>query len=167
MFKKILKIHSPKLPISNIFKISGGIFLALLLIVFLHKFAKFPEIYAPLGASAFLVFAAPSALFAQPANVIFGNIIAAGIAVFFMMLKLDSFFYISLAVALVAFVLLFLRIPHPPAVGFPFMFLIYHPSSLITFASIAFASVLLVLLGIIYHKTTKTEYPIMPTNTIL
>lgn len=160
LFESLFRLHSPRVPVVGTFMSALGVFVAMIAIGLLYRWLNFPLIYTPLGASIFLIFAAPQALYAQPANVIFGNLISGGIALLFLWLQLEGPLFMAFATAATVLAMLYMRVPHPPGAGFPLMFLIYKPDGLVMIFSILCASVIAVFIGIIYHKLVKNEYPI-------
>jgi CBS-domain-containing membrane protein len=160
LLQSLFRLHSPRVPVIGTFMSALGVFVAMVIIGMLYKSLEFPLMFTPLGATIFLIFAAPQALYAQPANVILGNLISASIAFLFLWLQLDGPLFIAFATASAVLAMLYLRVPHPPGAGFPLMFLVYKPDGLFMIFSILCASAIAVLIGIIYHKLVKNEYPI-------
>lgn len=123
-----------------------------------------PLIVAPIGASAVLLFAVPASPLAQPWPIIGGNTISALVGVAVMQIVPDPLFATGIAVALAIIVMSFTRSLHPPGGAAALTAVIGGPAVikagfLFAFVPIALNSVLLVLLGVIFHKLTRRAYP--------
>lgn len=123
-----------------------------------------PLIVAPIGASAVLLFAVPASPLAQPWPIIGGNTISALVGVAVVQVLPDPLYATSIAVALAIIVMSLTRCLHPPggaaaltaAIGGP---AVIKAGFLFAFVPIALNSVLLVLLGVIFHRLTRRAYP--------
>jgi CBS domain-containing membrane protein len=119
---------------------------------------------APFGATAVLVFAAPSSPLAQPWPVVVGNTSAAIVGVAVTPLIPDLITRVSVAVALTVAVMLLLRAVHPPA-GAIAMTVAVAPeaghSLGFTFAlvPVAAGTFLLVIVAAVYGRITGQHYP--------
>lgn len=143
--------------------ISGlGAFIAVTVLVYLSVEAKALLCFiVPFGASAFLVFAAPTAPFAQPRNVIGGHVISAIVGVACYHLLGSSFWATGLACGLATALMVATKTMHPPAGAtavLPVMSRIgqwlwaFYPTGL--------GASMLVLLGVIYNNLIKERtYP--------
>lgn len=126
-----------------------------------------PLMVAPLGASAVLLFAVPSSPLAQPWSIIGGNTLSALTGIAVAHLVPDMAIAAGLAVAAAIAVMSMLRCLHPPggaasllgvlggtgAASWSFSF---------AFMPVALNSVLLVILGIIFHRLSSRAYPHRP-----
>lgn len=120
---------------------------------------------APFGATAVLVFAAPSSPLAQPWPVVVGNTSAALVGVAVTPLLPDAITRVSVAVALTVAVMLMLRAVHPPA-GAVAMTVALAPeaghSFGFTFAlvPVAAGTFVLVIAAAVYGRATRHHYPL-------
>lgn len=120
---------------------------------------------APFGATAVLVFAAPSSPLAQPYPAVAGNIIAAlvGIAVAKSVPELEL--RVALAVGLTVGAMILVRGVHPPA-GAVAMTAAMSPNAIdalgfrFAFVPVAVGTLLLVGVGALYARVTGTIYPL-------
>lgn len=115
---------------------------------------------APLGASAFLIFAVPNSPLAQPWSVVAGNGVSALVAVTVLQAGLPGTLAAGLSVAGAMAAMAMLRALHPPgaavalatalggAAGYGFVL-----------APVLLDSLLLVLAGILYNRVTGRKYP--------
>lgn len=123
-----------------------------------------PLIVAPIGASAVLLFAVPASPLAQPWPIIGGNTISALVGVTVVKFVPDPLFATGIAVALAIIVMSFTRSLHPPGGAAALTAVIggsavTNAGFLFPFMPIALNSVLLVLLGIGFHKLSRRSYP--------
>lgn len=73
------------------------------------------SLFAPLGASAVLLYGAPAAPFSQPRSVIGGHVISALIGVIVFRLMGVNFIAVALGVSLAIIIMLLTKTVHPPA----------------------------------------------------
>lgn len=123
-----------------------------------------PLVVAPLGASAVLLFAVPSSPLAQPWSIIGGNVISATIGVIVARLVPDQILAIGFGVSLAIAAMSFARCLHPPGGAAALTAIIGGPA--ITASGFAFPfvpvglnSVLLVVLGLLFHRLSRRAYP--------
>ncbi|MDB5869066.1 MAG: hypothetical protein JWP96_1398, partial [Polaromonas sp.] len=127
---------------------------------------RLPWLFAPLGASAVLVFAMPASPMSQPWAVVGGNTLSAlaGIAgVHGMHLLGSPALAAAVAVATAITVMLALRCLHPPGGATALMMVlggIKEPA--FAFYPVLLNSVLLVLAGMVYNNLTRRPYPHRP-----
>lgn len=123
-----------------------------------------PSIVAPLGASAVLVFAVPASPLAQPWSVIGGNSISAVVGVGAYHLIPEVPLASGVAVAAAILVMSLARCLHPPGGAAALTAVIGAPSihSLgfwFALSPVALNSVLLVALGVAFHRLSGHAYP--------
>ncbi|KQP80258.1 HPP family protein [Methylobacterium sp. Leaf117] len=123
-----------------------------------------PLIVAPMGASAVLVFAVPASPLAQPWPVIGGNTISALMGVVAAHLVADPVIAIGVGVSLAIAAMSITRSLHPPGGAAALTALIGGPA--VTSAGYTFPlfpvcinSLILVTLGIVFHKLSRRNYP--------
>ncbi|WP_301751613.1 HPP family protein [uncultured Erythrobacter sp.] len=126
-------------------------------------FANFLLI-APLGASAFLLFAIPNSPLAQPFSAIMGNTMSALVAIAVLQLGLPAEVSVGLAVGGAIFVMAILRAMHPPggAVALATVLIAVEGGRVdIAFAlsPVLLDTALLVLLAVVYNRLTGRRYP--------
>ncbi|HEX5934267.1 MAG TPA: HPP family protein [Pseudorhizobium sp.] len=102
------------------FRASFGALIGILLTGLLSRMAlgetsSFPLLIAPMGASAVLLFAAPSSPLAQPWSILGGNLVAATIGVSCALLFDDPVIAASTAIAASIGLMLLLNCLHPPS----------------------------------------------------
>ncbi|WP_026191009.1 HPP family protein [Methylobacterium sp. WSM2598] len=126
-----------------------------------------PLIVAPMGASAVLLFAVPASPLAQPWPVIGGNTISAFVGVLAAHLIPDPVVAIGVGVSLAIAAMSVTRSLHPPGGAAALTALIGGPA--VTSAGFLFPlfpvcvnSVILVALGIAFHKISGRNYPHVP-----
>ncbi len=118
-------------------------------------------IVAPMGASAVLIYGMPQSPLSQPAHVIGGHFIAAGIA-----LTVDRFlpggpWTLAGTVGAVIALLGLLRLTHPPAGATVLLVLLTHPSWTFLFTPVLSGAVTLVAVAVLVHwLPPRTRYPL-------
>jgi CBS domain-containing membrane protein len=123
-----------------------------------------PLIVAPVGASAVLLFAVPASPLAQPWSIIGGNTISALVGVTVTQFVPQPELAIALAVALAIAIMSFTRCLHPPGGAAALTAVIGGPAVisagfLFPFVPVALNSILLVALGILFHRLAGRTYP--------
>lgn len=126
-----------------------------------------PLLMAPLGASAVLLFAVPASPLAQPWSIVGGNTVSALVGVITAMFVPQAAFAAAIAVAAAIGVMSLLRCLHPPG-GAVALSAVLGGSAVLS-SGLSFAlvpvglnSLVLVLLGWIFHKFSKHSYPHKP-----
>lgn len=135
---------------------------------------QLPLIVAPIGASAVLLFAVPASPLAQPWSIIGGNTISALIGVSVTYIVTDQMLAIGLAVALAILAMSLTRSLHPPG-GAAALTAVIGGAAVarsgfwFPFIPVAINSLILVGLGILFHRLARRQYPhrpgIAPVNT--
>lgn len=126
--------------------------------------ALLPLIVAPIGASAVLLFAVPASPLAQPWPIIGGNTISALVGITVSQFVHDPMLAVGLAVSLAIAVMSFTRSLHPPGGAAALTAVIGGPAVasagyMFPFIPVGINSVILVLLGIIFHRISRRRYP--------
>lgn len=126
-----------------------------------------PLIVAPMGASAVLLFAVPASPLAQPWSIIGGNTISAFMGVLAAHFIPDPVIAIGVGVSLAIAAMSLTRSLHPPGGAAALTALIGGPA--VTSAGFLFPlfpvcvnSVILVALGVAFHKVSRRNYPHVP-----
>lgn len=132
--------------------------------VVLGDHSNLPLIVAPLGASAVLLFAVPSSPLAQPWSIIGGNTLSALIGVIVSHLVHDQILAIGFGVSIAIAVMSFARCLHPPGGAAALTTIIGGPAVtsagfLFPFVPVGLNSLLLVALGLLFHKLSRHPYP--------
>ncbi len=133
-----------------------------------------PLIVAPVGASAVLLFAVPASPLAQPWSIIGGNMVSAFVGVTVATLVRDPAIAIGLAVALAILAMSLTRSLHPPG-GAAALTAVIGGAAVaragfwFPIVPVGLNSLLLVLLGIAFHRFSGRQYPhkqtVAPVNT--
>ena len=130
-----------------------------------------PLIVAPLGASSVLLFAVPSSPLAQPWSIIGGNTLSCFCGIIAYRLVPDIMVASGIAVGLAIIVMSLTKCLHPPGGAAALTAVIGGPAVVaqgFSFALVPMAlnSVTLVLLGLIFHKLLKHNYPHVPPKVV-
>ncbi|MBB3461692.1 HPP family protein [Rhizobium sp. BK377] len=123
-----------------------------------------PLIVAPMGASAVLLFAVPASPLAQPWSIIGGNTISAIMGVAAASLIRDPIIATGVGVSLAIAAMSFTRCLHPPGGAAALTAVLGGPvvaswGMLFPFVPVALNSCLLVVLGLVFHKLSRHNYP--------
>jgi len=100
-------------------------------------------IISAMGATAFLVFAMPTAVSAQTKNVIGGHLVGLASGTIFYLTPLPYLLEYPLAVGIAIFVMVALDVEHPPAAGTALAVVVNEVSSLDVFVTIMIGAVIL------------------------
>lgn len=119
---------------------------------------------APMGASAVLLFAVPASPLAQPWSIIGGNSISALVGVTVAHFIHDPVMACGLAVALAIAAMSFTRCLHPPGGAAALTAVLGGPAVvsagfLFPFVPVALNSIILVTLGLVFHRLARRNYP--------
>ena len=131
-----------------------------------------PLIVAPIGASAVLLFAVPASPLAQPWPIVGGNTISALVGVTVVYFVKDQMLAVGLAVALAILIMSFTKSLHPPG-GAAALTAVIGGAAVakegfwFPFIPVALNSIILVGLGLVFHKMARRQYPHRPTTNIV
>ena len=125
-----------------------------------------PWLVAPIGASAVLLFAVPSSPLAQPWSIIGGNIVSAAVGLIVIRFIPDPLAAAPVAVSAAILVMTLTRCLHPPG-GAVALSAVLGVGTLsghyeILLLPVAINSVLLVMIGWIFHRYSGHSYPHRP-----
>lgn len=135
--------------------------------LFLGNGEQLSLIIAPIGASAVLVFAVPNSPLAQPWSVVGGNVISALVGISIAQSIDTQILAIGAGVALAIAAMSFCRCLHPPGGAVALMSVIGGTSITdagysFAFVPVALNSIILVGMGIAFHKASGRKYPHIP-----
>jgi len=117
-------------------------------------------LFAPLGASAVLIFVTPASPLAQPWAVLGGNGISAAIGVVCSMWISNAVLAAPVAVALAVVVMLALRCLHPPGGAMALLAVLMHAGhNELALGAALSGSLLLIVAGMVYNSLTGRRYP--------
>ena len=161
--KKLPRSPQPAIPAREVWLSLWGAFIGVGFTALLAFLWKCPMLLGPFGASAVLIYGAYKAPLAQPRNVLLGHFLAACIGVVVYDFFGTTFWSIGLGVALALVLMVITYSIHPPAgatayvaiqtggLGAGYMYIL-NPVILGAF--------ILVLIGVIFNKLGKREYPV-------
>lgn len=126
-----------------------------------------PLIVAPIGASAVLIFVVPASPLAQPWSIIGGNTLSALVGITVAHWVASPVLAIGIGVALAIAVMSIARCLHPPGGAAALTAIIGGPAVtgagyMFAFVPMALNSILLVAVGIAFHRLTQRNYPHVP-----
>jgi CBS domain-containing membrane protein len=123
------------------------------------KGAALPYIVAPIGASSVLLFVIPASPLAQPWPIIGGNTISALVGIAVGHLIHEPVLAGGIAVALAILVMTFTRSLHPPGGALALTGALGSAGFLFPFVPVALNCLVLVALGILFHRLCRRSYP--------
>ncbi|MCF6156903.1 MAG: HPP family protein [Candidatus Brocadia sp.] len=163
VIKKLPKTPHTVIPSREVWLSLWGAFLGIGFTALLAYLWKFPMLLGPFGASSVLIYGAYKSPLAQPRNVLLGHFLSACIGVVVYDFFGATFWSIALGVALALVLMTVTYSIHPPAgatayiavqtggLGAAYMY-IFNP--------VIVGAFILVLIGVVFNKLGKREYPI-------
>jgi CBS domain-containing membrane protein len=123
-----------------------------------------PLIVAPMGASAVLLFAVPASPLAQPWSIVGGNTISALVGIITASLIHDPIIASGVGVSLAIAAMSLTRCLHPPGGAAALTAVLGGPvvagwGLLFPFVPVGLNSCILVVLGLLFHKLARRNYP--------
>ena len=117
---------------------------------------------ASFGSSMVLLYGHPESPFAQPKNIFFGNLLTCLVGMFFLyFVPLPIYMLISLSVGVGIFLMIILKVTHPPAGGNPIIVIIGSVSIDYIVNPIIIGSVIILIFGIVLNRLIlKKKYPL-------
>ena len=132
---------------------------ALALLTYKTEFGIF--LIASFGSSMVLLYGYPESPFAQPKNIFFGHLVTSLVGVFFLyFVPLPIYMLISLSVGVGVFLMIILKITHPPAGGNPIIVIIGSVSIDYIVNPIILGSIIILIFGIVLNRLIlRKKYP--------
>ncbi|HWR08731.1 HPP family protein [Sporomusa sp.] len=151
-------IGSP--PASECFWAFIGSFAGIGIVTYLTFLQGIPVLVASLGASACLIYGAPTAPFAQPRNAIAGHLLSAVIGVTVYQLAGAYWYTAALSVGIAVAAMVGTRTVHPPAGATALIAVITQQGWLFPLLPVGVGICILVLIGIVVNNiAAKRQYP--------
>jgi CBS domain-containing membrane protein len=157
---------SPKETMRAAIGAGAGLLATGLLVAVLPHFGAAPPpfLIAPLGATAFLLFAVPNSPLAQPWSAVIGNFLSALVALAVVRIVPDPHLAAAFAVSLAVMVMMVTRAMHPPAGAVALLIALSRRADAplpVTFAlsPVMLDTALLVALAVVYNRATGRVYP--------
>ena len=116
---------------------------------------------ASFGSSMVLLYGYPESPFAQPKNIFFGHLLTSLVGMFFLyLIPLPIYILISLSVGVGVFLMIILKITHPPAGGNPIIVIVGSVSIDYIINPIIVGSIIILFFGIILNRLIlRKKYP--------
>lgn len=138
-----------------------GVFLAIAALALLTEWQHTIWIFGSFGGSCILIFAYPSSPFAQPRNVVGGHFIASLTGLVFLAIGGNTWWSVAAAVATAIALMLYLRVPHPPAGSNTIFIMLAQASWSFLLLPTLMGSLILVLIGLLYNNIRQPHsYPL-------
>jgi CBS-domain-containing membrane protein len=158
---RLLHRHEPKGHMLAHLKSGLGAILAMTAVGALAVVTGLPFLIAPFGASAVLLFGQPKSPLAQPANIMGGYLIAAGIGSLAVWLFPGVWLAAAAAVGVAIALMLILRVTHPPAGAIPLVAFASHYSPPVLTLVVAAGSALMIAIAVLHHLIPPRQiYPL-------
>ena len=132
---------------------------ALALLTYKTEFGIF--LIASFGSLMVLLYGYPESPFSQPKNIFFGHLLTSLVGIFFLYsVPLPIYFLIGLSVGVGVFLMIFLKVPHPPAGGNPIIVIIGSFSIDYIINPIIIGSIIILTFGIVLNRLIlRKKYP--------
>ena len=116
---------------------------------------------ASFGASMVLLYGYPESPFAQPKNIFFGHLVTSLVGVFFLhFISLPIYLLIGLSVGVGVFLMILLKVVHPPAGGNPIIVIVGNVSVDYIINPIIIGSIIILTFGIALNRLIlRKKYP--------
>lgn len=158
--KDFLYRHQPPMRVQSALLAGAGAGAALLVLGLLGLWSGGLWLVAPFGASSVLLFAAPSAVLSQPANVVGGNMLAAAIALLLVAFWPGHVWLAAVAAGLAIALMVLMRIVHPPAGATALVAYLGNAHWSFIFVPVLAGSILLVAMAWGWHRLLGGTYPL-------
>ena len=132
---------------------------ALALLTYKTEFGIF--LIASFGSTMVLLYGYPESPFSQPKNIFFGHLLTSLVGIFFLYsVPLPIYFLIGLSVGVGGFLMIFLKVPHPPAGGNPIIVIVGSFSIDYIINPIIIGSIIILTFGIVLNRLIlRKRYP--------
>ena len=116
---------------------------------------------ASFGASMVLLYGYPESPFAQPKNIFFGHLVTSLVGVFFLhFISLPIYLLIGLSVGVGVFLMILLKVAHPPAGGNPIIVIAGNVSVDYIINPVIIGSIIILIFGIVLNRLIlRKKYP--------
>lgn len=116
------------------------------------------------GSTSVLLFTFPENHFSQPRSIIGGHFICSAIGMLALHLFGQTWWALGLAVAVATAIMMLTRTVHPPAGSNPIIVFFAMPHWDFLLFPTLFGALAMVLVGLIYHRTCRRQYPLYWLN---
>lgn len=158
--KQKIQIFNPRITWAELFFTALGTALGIGLLAFFTSYTKLIWLVPPFGATAVLLYAAPTVALAQPRNVIGGHLISAFISVACYQAFGNSWWIITLAVTLAILAMALTDTLHPPGGATAVLAIITEASWSFIFFPIGIGAILMVSIAILSNRFSEDrKYP--------
>lgn len=154
-----IKFFSPATSFKSSFIYAFGVFIAIAACGYIGKIIEQPILIAPFAATSLIIFALPKTPVAQPLNVFGGYLVSTLVAFAAERFLPYEIWSLALSVAVASFLMIKLRVTHPPAAGIHVVMFFMNPApsfQYLIFPVLAGAIILLVI-ATVYNKFTNHE----------
>lgn len=160
--RRYLIPHLPAAPLTRSLLAGLGAVLAVGLVGGLSLQVGTPLLMAPFGASCVLLFSVPGSPLSQPMHVVGGHLLSTLVALTLRLALPNEWWAVALAVGLAIALMAAFRVTHPPAGADPIVVFAADPGFSYLLTPVLAGSVSMVLIAVLYHRLTKTPYPMKP-----
>ncbi len=156
--------HQPPMRVHSALLAGAGAALALAALGFLGEWTGHLWLIAPFGASAVLIFAAPTAVLSQPANLVGGHVTGALIALALVAVFPGHVWLAAVAAGLAITTMVLMRIVHPPAGATALLAYLTSAEWTFLFLPVLAGSILLVAFAWGWQRLIGGTYPLAPSE---
>ncbi len=162
--RRFIHRHQPPMRVRSALLAGSGAALALAALGVFGSLTGHPWLVAPFGASAVLIFAAPTAVLSQPANLVGGHLVGAAIALVLAALAPGHVWLAAVAAGLTISAMVLLRIVHPPAGATALLAYLTDAHWTFIFLPVLAGSLFLVTAAWGWQKLIGGTYPLAPSE---
>ncbi|MBL8790619.1 MAG: HPP family protein [Rhizobiales bacterium] len=152
--------HQPPMHVRSAVFAGAGAAIAILVLALMGFWLGGMWLMAPFGASAVLLFAAPTAVLSQPINLVGGNIVAACVSLPLAALWPDQVWLAAVACGATISLTVLLRVVHPPAGATALVIYLTKASWTFFFVPVLAGSLVLVFIAWGWHRVVGGTYPL-------
>ncbi len=138
----------------------GGILGGAILLL-IHQISGAPFLLAPFAATCVLIFGAPDSPLAQPAAILGGHLVCATLGLILAAFLPPEWWVLALAVGASIFLMMILRVTHPPAGALTVVCFLTDHSAKTLLSAVAVGAVALISAGVLFHRLPpRKPYPL-------
>ena len=163
MFRSLIARHQPDVSPVRWAKAGLGAFAAFAIACALGDATGASFVFAPMAASAVLIYGVPESPLSQPAHVVGGHMVSAALALAADRALPHAPWALVATVSLVIVALGLLRLTHPPAGATALVVCLTHPGAMFLINPVLASSLTLVAVAVAVHRLPpRSPYPLPP-----
>jgi len=159
-FRPFIARHEPPIPLSANLRAGIAAILGMCVVGWLASVTGLPLLFAPLGATAGLLFGQPSSPLSQPVNLMGGYLVGTIVCEIAFSTFPGEWLAAAVAVGVSIVVMRALRVTHPPAAALPILGFNAATHGPLLFLVVFVSNVVLIALALVVHRIPpRRQYP--------